>query len=122
MAEIDIVLDGEKMQLMPSLNAATKLCDKYGGLLVIADLINVGQINVASDVVWYGLSGDDMDRKEIARKVYNTGLSKLAKPLVRYVFLLMNGGREITLEKDASEAAARIATEQERQLERANHV
>jgi hypothetical protein len=114
MAEIDIVLDGGKLELIPSLNAASKLCDKYGGLLVIADLINVGQINVATCVIWYGLSGDDMDRKEIAAKVYNTGLSKLAPKLVRYIILLMNGGREPELAKDASNEAAIVAAQVER--------
>jgi Protein of unknown function (DUF3168) len=95
MAEIDIILDGEKMQLMPSLNAARELCRKYGGLLVLVDLINTAHFNAMVDVVWYGLgSGSDMDRKELEPKVYASGLSKLAPRLVRYVILLVNGGNE----------------------------
>jgi hypothetical protein len=108
MDQVDIVLDGEKMLLTPSLSASMSLCEKYGGLLVIADLINVGHIHVAIDIVWHGLAGNDMDRKEVAKKVYATGLSKLAPKLVRYIILLMNGGREPELQKDTNRTVAAV--------------
>jgi hypothetical protein len=106
--QIDITLDGEKMQLTPSLSASMALCEKYGGLLVIADLVNVGHMHVATDIVWHGLVGNEMDRKEVAKKVYATGLSKLAPKLVRYIILLMNGGREPELQKDTVRSVAAV--------------
>ena len=95
MDSVDIKLDGETYQLTPSFNAARYFSKKYGGLFPLVDLINYGNLEAAIDVVWLGLGEDDETRrKEVSHKIYDAGLSKLASPLVRYIILLANGGRE----------------------------
>lgn len=94
MAEtIDLILDGEPMELVPTMFAAQKLSDKYNGLLVLCDLINGGSFGAITDVLWYGLGANAGERADLAKKVYEAGLSKLAPKLVRYIVLLANGGR-----------------------------
>jgi hypothetical protein len=101
MDSVDINLDGETLQLMPSFNAARYFSKKYGGLFPLVDLINYGNLEAAIDVVWLGLGEDDeTKRKEVSHKIYEAGLSKLAPKLVRYVILLANGGREPEPKKD----------------------
>ncbi len=91
--EIKITLDGSEVALVPSCRAAVKLSQKYGGLMPLVDVINIGLIDAATDVAFYALEKNDSERAKLQEQVYAAGLGYLAPHLTRYVFALMNGGK-----------------------------
>jgi hypothetical protein len=93
MDELKITLDGSDVTLVPSLMAAKKLSEKYSGLLPLMDVINIGSLAAATDVLFYALAKKDSERAALEDQTYAAGLKYLAPHLCTYVIALMNGGK-----------------------------
>jgi hypothetical protein len=86
-------MDGSEVALVPSAAAAIKLSEKHGGLYPLMDRINLGSVEAATDVAFYGLGKKDSEREQLRAHVYGAGLRYLAPLLIRYVIALANGGK-----------------------------
>lgn len=102
--EIRVTIDGIEVTLLPSLNAAIKLSDRYGGFLPLLDVLNVGSLEAATDVIFWTLGKKDSERASLREQVYSAGLAYLTPHLVRYVIALMHGGRVQPPTKAAADA------------------
>lgn len=91
--EIKVTIDGSEVTLVPSARAAVKLSHKFGGLLPLMDVINLGSMDAATDVCFYALDRQDSERAKLQEQVYAAGLGYLAPHLNKYVIALMNGGK-----------------------------
>src|SRR5690242_16766792 len=91
--EIVVTIDGREVTLAPTSRACTELSRKYGGMLPLMDVLNLGNLEAATDVMFYALAKRDSERAELRDRVYDAGLRYLAPHLVRYVIALTCGGR-----------------------------
>lgn len=92
--EIAITLDGEERTLKPSLGAATRVNNRFGGFSkAIAELAALN-LDAYVVVIGHGLGATDAEQKVLKEKVYKTGVTNLVRPLTRFVVILANGGRD----------------------------
>lgn len=91
--EIRVTIDGVEVILEPSYQAAKKLSERYSGLLTLMDVLNIGSLQAATDVVFWSLGKKDAERAALEEQVFNAGLTYLTPHLVRYAIALMHGGR-----------------------------
>lgn len=92
--EVELQLAGEKVVLKPTLAALRALLDKGGSLQPWFAKVATCHFAGMCDVVAAGVLPAETDREEIEKAVYEAGLVNLMAPLVRYLSLLSNGGRE----------------------------
>jgi hypothetical protein len=100
--QITIHLDGVERELIPSVEAITKLSRAYNGLANLLDRIRLWDLDAYTAVVRYGLQIPANEAKDLPEKVYEAGIFKLMPPLTEYVALLCRGGRA-----ESEEAAGR---------------
>lgn len=91
--EVTVTLGGCEVSLVPSLDAAKGLAKKYGAYLPMLDLLNLGHLEMATDVFFFALGKKDSKRDELQEQVFTAGLTYLTPHLVRFVIGLMNGGK-----------------------------
>lgn len=91
--EIKVTIDGIEVTLTPSFNAAMKLSERYGGFLPLMEVLNVGSLDAATDVIFWAIGKKDSERAALREQVYNAGLAYLAPHLARFVVALTHGGR-----------------------------
>ncbi len=96
MGVIPIILgaDREEFQLKASVRAVLGVSDLDGGLTNVLVRIQKMDFRTYVAVVRIGLSADDKLSKRLNDLVFETGLLTLMEPLVKFVTLLMNGGKD----------------------------
>jgi hypothetical protein len=98
---IDVVLIDEHGQgipriLKPSIHAMRTLSRKYGGLQKLASRVGELEFEAIVDVLEVGLqvpAGSPKARQEIEALVYSTGFTELPGLCIRYIAVLLNGGK-----------------------------
>lgn len=94
------ILD-EEYTLVPNLRAAKAISSKYGGGLAAVGRIGQMDIDVIVDIIATGLSLTPNGIKKFANEtgleeaVFKTGLFELSGPCVKFVHILMNGGKPV---------------------------
>ena len=111
-----VTIDEIEYTLKPSLIAVQTLSRKYGGLNIVVERISKLDFEVICDVVEVGIGrkgNNPRQRQELAEAIFNTGLTddtgSLGLLCVRYLIILMRGGRPLTQEEEeqfAAEAAS----------------
>ncbi len=109
---VTVTLNGEEKTLKPTLKAIQALSRIHGGLGGIRDGLVQQNIDVIVSVLRYGLDLDDRGAKSLPEKVFRNGLDgELIMPLIKFVGILGNGGREIEEPVAAAEAGEGDAAE-----------
>lgn len=106
---VTVTIDGEEYVLKPSISAITTLSRKYGGLNVVVERVAKLDFETILDVLEAGIgrtSSNPRQRQQFAEAVFHTGLTDdtggLGLLCVRYVIILMRGGRPLTPEEEAA--------------------
>ena len=103
LVEVEIELSGKKCTLRCSLRAARTVSALSGGFTGAFEGLSRYNLATYGAIVAAGLDKrTGADLAEVEESVYATGLEALTAPLVRFVSLLMNGGREPKSEDDAA--------------------
>jgi hypothetical protein len=89
---VEIVLDGEKLILKPSLKAALALSSQPGAIAGVVQAVSDFNLQAMATVVSLA-SGNDAE--EAAEAIFATGMVDLAPPIVRFLTMLANGGRPV---------------------------
>jgi hypothetical protein len=101
MEPITIDLGDKRFELKPTYKAAQTISKNYGGLMGALQRLGRLELEVVHDVVCAGLGPEVVStakqRDEIGEMIYAAGLTDdtagIAEKCVRYVMLLMRGGR-----------------------------
>lgn len=106
--DVEISILGKEYTMKPTLAVAKLLSKKFGGGIIAVSRINQFDIEAYVDVISAGLSlterGESAfaDGKGLASAIFETGLMDLAAPCIRFVHIVINGGRPPS---DGDEAA-----------------
>lgn len=93
---VEIVLDGEKVTLAPTLFAATHICKHFGGFQAASAKLYAQDLESYAAVVRGGLGYKaDKDAAGLLDKVFASGTINLLYPLVEFVLILANGGKPL---------------------------
>ena len=99
-----IKVDGNELELVPTLAALECLNKKYGDFANVLNGINSLNFDTYIDVIYVGvkkqLPSNEKERKETAQEIFNTGIVDLLAPVTEYIMLLLNGGRKIDPEEE----------------------
>lgn len=105
--EVILDLDGEELELRPTLKAYQKIQTRFGGLrgaLEAAQLLNIDHI---SHIVCAGANISRKEEERIKEAVFNEGVANVTEQIVPFLTALMdpNGGSdEEEVEKKPSKA------------------
>ena len=91
---IYVELGGEKRELKPTLNAATRLARLPGGLVGVMNSLRNYELDIYVAVLAHGVGFTQQGQKGLEQKVFDAGMSNLIGPCSRYIMLLINGGRD----------------------------
>jgi len=102
--EVSITLGGESCTLRPTMRAHTTLSRLHGGLAKVRQMLMDENIDGFVAVIAAGIN-PSMNAKELDKlreKIWDNGVNwDLARPLMKYIAILNNGGRELPPEIDA---------------------
>lgn len=90
---ISLHLDGQSVDLLPTLGAAVELNRRHGGFMNLLAALDRYDLNAAVDVVLAARGLSEGRRQETTEAVFGEGLATLTPDLVRFVILLAHGGR-----------------------------
>lgn len=93
--EVVITLDGEERTLKPTLNAATRVNNRFGGFTKALPEVSALNLDAFVYIIGQGLAAKDDEMKTMKEKVWRTGLADLVNPVGRFVMILANGGRDL---------------------------
>jgi hypothetical protein len=93
---VEIVLDGEKVTLAPTLFAATTICKHFGGFQAAIGKISAFDLESYAAVVRAGLGyKTEKDAAGLLDQVFASGVLNLFSPLSEYLMILANGGKPL---------------------------
>lgn len=95
--EVALTLDGEEVFLRPTLAAATRISNNFGGFGKAIDAVIARDLGAATYVIRWGLNLSDRDARDLGEKVWRTGFYEggVTVPLLNYLAILQNGGRPL---------------------------
>lgn len=106
--DVQIELGGEEVILKPSLHATLQLSRQQGG--IVGAINKVGQLDMDTFVAAISLGlnlKNTRDQRDLAEKVYKTGMVDLVAPVTKYLTILANGGKPPRESEDADEGDER---------------
>lgn len=89
---VQIVIDGEEFFLKPTLKACMNLSRIAGGITLLNQKCVSYDFDTILQIIKEGLG---VNSKDLAEKVWKTGLINLAVPCIRFLHVLANGGRPL---------------------------
>lgn len=100
----EIVLNGTKHTLKPTLRAARTVNSMADGFLGAMRGVQNFNLSTMAVVLAAGLGKSTAEEfNQVEEMLYENGVSDLASPLIRFVTLLMNGGREPSPEQSSKQ-------------------
>lgn len=90
---IEIELDGETVVLRPNLKAAQNISRSKGGIMAAVEAVGKFDLDTMVNVIALGLGAEGKEARDLADKVYSTGMADLVSPVINYLTILANGGR-----------------------------
>lgn len=92
---VEIELNGETVVLRPNLKAAQNISRAKGGIMAAVDAVGKFDFDTMVNVIALGLGAEGKEARDLADKVYSTGMADLVAPVIRYLSILANGGRPV---------------------------
>jgi hypothetical protein len=92
---VEIDLDGETVVLRPTLKAAQTISRQAGGIRKAIDALGNFDIDVMTSIITLGMDLTGREAKDVADKVWRTGMADLTVPVIQYLTILANGGRPV---------------------------
>lgn len=83
----------ETVTLRPTLRAAQFICRLNGGAMGAIEGCSRADFDMVTSIVKHGLALTDHGAKDLAERIWKTGILKVAVPCIEYVTILANGGR-----------------------------
>lgn len=94
-SEIEITLDGETLVLRPTLRAAKRVNEALGGFVGALRQLQNADLGAIALIIAAGTGKQSSNERErIEEKVYAAGVEKALPGTVKFVELLMRGGRD----------------------------
>lgn len=90
---VEIILDGEKVRLKPSLKTALTLSAQPGAITGVVQAVSDFNLPMMAMVVSLA-SGKDAE--DMAEAIYRSGMVDLSAPIVRFLTMLANGGKPVS--------------------------
>ena len=96
--KITIRLDGEEVELEPSLRACIGISRLHESMYAVADKIMSGNFDTIAAVTAFALGV--ANNEKLQEKIYQSGVLDIRAPLIRFVSCVNNGGRIPDSEED----------------------
>jgi hypothetical protein len=106
--DVEVVLDGEKLVLRPTLNACQTVSRMTGGIMDAIRRVGNYDFDLMVTIIALGLDlKSKRDVEALPDRVWRTGMNKVARPVLQYLSVIANGGRPLEDgEEDPPEASA----------------
>ena len=91
---VEIDLNGEKIELIPTLAAMEYLTKQVDNFTAVYGRLGAFNFDMYAHVIIAGVLPNKADLKTVRENVFRTGMIKLLPDLTRYVTLLLHGGKE----------------------------
>ncbi|MEQ8448242.1 MAG: hypothetical protein RIB97_01010 [Nitratireductor sp.] len=104
-AEIEtviITLDGEDIKLTPSAKVMMRISTAFGGVLNAVNACQAYNVDAMTTIIAIGAGLGDAEKEALPRRIFSTGLTELLVPIVRFLGLLVTGGRRKVAESGDS--------------------
>jgi hypothetical protein len=101
-ATVKIELDGEEIELVPSLAAMEYLHSQVDNFQAVYAKLATLNFDMYAHVIVAGVQPKKANFKAVKENVFETGLTGLMEPLIRYVTILLNGGKEPKIAEEAT--------------------
>lgn len=108
-ATVKVELNGSEKELVPSLAALEYLNKEFGNIQAVLARLGTFDFEVYPKVLYAGLLHENKrsGTVEAAKSlVWETGMTELLQPFIRFVIILLNGGKEPEEEAKASTGEA----------------
>lgn len=102
--EVEISLSGMRVVLKPTLQAATVLSRKWGGLQKLIIALGGYELDAYVDCIVVAGGVTEKGKAALPERVFSHGIVNLIGPLTQFVGLLANGGRPSEPPADDDEA------------------
>lgn len=90
---VPITIEGEEKFLVPTYGAATRISKAYGGYMPAIQAVGNLDMEAMELVVAHGLQLTVHGQKGLGEKIYASGMVEVAAACVKYLNILMNGGK-----------------------------
>ena len=91
--DVVIIIDGEEQTMRPTLRAATEISRMTGGISGAIQRCASFDVDVIVRIVTLGLNLTPNGAKALPEKLYRTGYSEITPTCIRFLGILLNGGR-----------------------------
>lgn len=91
---VELELGGETYQLKPSLKAANAVSRQFGGFLGAMQAISQSNLEAFFFIIKHGIGKTNTSTDDLNAAIWAAGVPNLIKPVMRYVSILQNGGRD----------------------------
>lgn len=100
-ATVKIELAGEEIELVPSLAAMEYLSAKFDNFQAVYAKLATVNFEAYAHVIVAGVLPKKVNFQTVKENICETGLTSLLTPLFHYVTILLNGGKEPTVQEEA---------------------
>lgn len=115
-----VKVDGKTYELKPTQQAVRQICGAYGGLLTAFRQVNDANPFTSAAVIAFGanLTLEDDEVQKFEEKVWKTPRSDYANGVVKYLGILLNGGKP--LDEKADDEDDKTEAEPEKEADQGN--
>lgn len=100
-ATVELTLGDKTFTLTPTLRALEQVCTRFGGIDQAMTACRSMNVQGLTQLVRIGAKASDADTKGLPELIYQAGLPTVAAEVVRFLAILMNGGRPLDEEEAA---------------------
>lgn len=100
--DVEITLGDETYQMRPTMKAASAISRQYGGFLGAMQAVATMNLEAMQYIVRQGLTMKEtrISTDDLNEAVWSAGAKNIADPIMKFVRVLQNGGRDPDLEDD----------------------
>lgn len=102
-ATVELTLGENTYVLTSTYRALEQLSSRFGGGLKAIDAIGALNIQAMAQVIQIGTKMPDAEAKGLTKAIYAAGAGIVAKPLVEFIGIVLNGGKPIEEEAPAGD-------------------
>lgn len=101
--DVDLELGDETHQLRPTLKAATAISREFGGFLGAMQAVANMNLIAMQFIVRQGIATRNISTEDLNDAVWRAGAKNIVQPIMKFVSVLQNGGRDPDLEEPADD-------------------
>jgi len=93
--EVEVSVGDESLVLVPTLDAADRICAAFGGFRNAMDRVVAMDLDAITTVIGFGAGKKPSEIKALRPRIFADGILKFVVPASLFVGILTNGGRPL---------------------------